>query len=217
MSTVLAFLLTLGVLVIVHEYGHYRVAVACGVKVLRFSVGFGRVIWRRQATPDSTEFTLSMLPLGGYVRFLDEREGPVPPGERDQAFNNRPLRQRVAIVAAGPMANLLMAFLWALIAKLGLVLIPIMPWAGVPLLKMGQAGIFLNSIIMVLNLLPLPPLDGGRVIVGLLPNHLANRVASIEPYGMFILIGLMITGLLWHVLGPPITLLEKLLIMLVGI
>ena len=111
MSTVLAFLLTLGVLVIVHEYGHYRVAVACGVKVLRFSVGFGRVIWRRQASPDSTEFTLSMLPLGGYVRFLDEREAPVLPGERDQAFNNRPLRQRVAIVAAGPMANLLLAVL----------------------------------------------------------------------------------------------------------
>jgi len=111
MSTVLAFLLTLGVLVVVHEYGHYRVAVACGVKVLRFSVGFGRVIWRRQATPDSTEFTLSMLPLGGYVRFLDEREAPVLPGERDQAFNNKPLRQRVAIVAAGPLANLLLAAL----------------------------------------------------------------------------------------------------------
>lgn len=111
MSTVLAFLLTLGVLVVVHEYGHYRVARACGVKVLRFSVGFGRVIWRRQATPDSTEFTLSMLPLGGYVKFLDEREAPVLPGERDQAFNNRPLRQRVAIVAAGPLANLLLAVL----------------------------------------------------------------------------------------------------------
>jgi regulator of sigma E protease len=111
MSTLLAFLLTLGVLIVVHEYGHYRVAVACGVKVLRFSVGFGRVIWRRQATPDSTEFTLSMLPLGGYVRFLDEREAPVAPGERDRAFNNRPLRQRVAIVAAGPLANLLLAVL----------------------------------------------------------------------------------------------------------
>ncbi|CAN5312724.1 RIP metalloprotease RseP [soil metagenome] len=111
MSTVLAFLLTLGVLVIVHEYGHYRVARLCGVKVLRFSVGFGRVIWRRQASPDATEFTLSMLPLGGYVRFLDEREAPVLPAERAQAFNNRPLRQRVAIVAAGPLANLLLAVL----------------------------------------------------------------------------------------------------------
>ena len=111
MTTILAFVLTLAILIVVHEYGHYRVARACGVKVLRFSVGFGRVIWRRQSSPDATEFVLCALPLGGYVRMLDEREGPVPPGERDQAFNNRPLRQRVAIVAAGPLANLLLAIL----------------------------------------------------------------------------------------------------------
>ena len=111
LTTVLAFLLTLAVLIAVHEYGHYRMAVACGVKVLRFSIGFGRVVWRRQATPDSTEFVLSALPLGGYVRMLDEREGPVPPAERDRAFNRKPLRQRAAIVAAGPVANLLLAVL----------------------------------------------------------------------------------------------------------
>lgn len=106
-TTVLAFLLTLGVLIVIHEYGHYRVAVACGVKVLRFSVGFGRVLWRRQR--GDTEFVVSALPLGGYVRMLDEREGPVAPHERDRAFNNKPLGQRAAIVAAGPIANLLLA------------------------------------------------------------------------------------------------------------
>jgi regulator of sigma E protease len=111
MITVLAFLLTLGVLIVVHEYGHYRVAVACGVKVLRFSIGFGRVLWRRQATPDSTEFVLSMLPLGGYVRMLDEREGPVPADQLHAAFNRKPLWQRTAVVAAGPIANLLLAVL----------------------------------------------------------------------------------------------------------
>jgi len=111
MSTVLAFILTLAVLVVVHEYGHYRVARACGVKVLRFSVGFGRVLWRHQRSPDHTEFTLCALPLGGYVRMLDEREGPVPAALREQAFNKRPLRQRVAVVAAGPVANLLLAIL----------------------------------------------------------------------------------------------------------
>ncbi|MET0520308.1 MAG: RIP metalloprotease RseP [Burkholderiaceae bacterium] len=111
MSTLLAFVLTLAVLIVVHEYGHYRVARACGVKVLRFSVGFGRVLWRHQRSPDATEFTLCALPLGGYVRMLDEREGPVAPAERAQAFNNRPLPQRVAIVAAGPLANLLLAVL----------------------------------------------------------------------------------------------------------
>ena len=109
--TILAFVLTLGVLIVIHEYGHYRVAVACGVKVLRFSVGFGKVIWRRQATPNSTEFVISALPLGGYVRMLDEREGPVKPNELSSAFNRKPLWQRTAVVAAGPLANLLLAVL----------------------------------------------------------------------------------------------------------
>ncbi len=110
-TTVLAFLLTLGVLIVVHEYGHYRVAVACGVKVLRFSIGFGRVLWRRQKSADATEFVLCALPLGGYVRMLDEREGHVPEHQRESAFNRKPLLQRVAIVAAGPIANLLLAVL----------------------------------------------------------------------------------------------------------
>ncbi len=110
-TTVLAFLLTLGILVVIHEYGHYRVAVACGVKVLRFSVGFGRVIWRRQNGPDATEFVVCALPLGGYVRMLDEREGPVEPGEMDSAFNRKTLWQRAAIVSAGPLANLGLAVL----------------------------------------------------------------------------------------------------------
>jgi regulator of sigma E protease len=111
MVTVLAFVLTLAVLIVVHEYGHYRVAVACGVKVLRFSVGFGRVIWRRQRDADSTEFVVCALPLGGYVRMLDEREGRVPAAELDRCFNRKPLRHRVAIVAAGPLANLGLAVL----------------------------------------------------------------------------------------------------------
>jgi regulator of sigma E protease len=109
MSTLLAFLFTLAILIVVHEYGHYRVAVACGVKVLRFSVGFGRVIWRRQR--GETEFVLSALPLGGYVKMLDEREAPVDAAERSRAFNHKPLWQRSAIVAAGPAANLLLAVL----------------------------------------------------------------------------------------------------------
>ena len=110
-TTVLAFLLTLGILVVIHEYGHYRVAVACGVKVLRFSVGFGRVLWRRQSSPDATEFVVCALPLGGYVRMLDERESPVAPGQLCQAFNRKTLWQRAAIVSAGPLANLGLAVL----------------------------------------------------------------------------------------------------------
>ncbi len=110
-AATLAFLLTIAVLIVVHEYGHYRVAVACGVKVLRFSVGFGRVVWRRQRTPESTEFVVAALPLGGYVRMLDEREGAVAAGELGRAFNRQSLAKRTAIVAAGPIANLLLAVL----------------------------------------------------------------------------------------------------------
>ena len=110
-TTVLAFLLTLGILVVVHEYGHYRVAVACGVKVLRFSVGFGRVLVRWQRGPDATEFVVCALPLGGYVRMLDEREGEVPAHEQARAFNRQTLWRRAAIVLAGPLANLALAVL----------------------------------------------------------------------------------------------------------
>jgi regulator of sigma E protease len=107
MTTLLAFVFTLGVLIVVHEWGHYRVAVACDVKVLRFSVGFGRVIWQRRR--GDTEFALSMIPLGGYVKMLDEREAPVAPHEAHRAFNRKPLLQRSAIVLAGPVANLVLA------------------------------------------------------------------------------------------------------------
>jgi regulator of sigma E protease len=109
MTTVLAFIVTLGLLIVVHEYGHYRVAVACGVKVLRFSVGFGRTLWSRQR--GETEFVVAALPLGGYVRMLDEREAPVAAHELHRAFNRQSLVKRSAIVAAGPLANLLLAVL----------------------------------------------------------------------------------------------------------
>lgn len=109
MLTVIAFLGALGLLIAVHEYGHYRMAVACGIKVLRFSVGFGKTIWRWQPAGSSTEFVIGAFPLGGYVRMLDEREAPVAEHEKHLAFNNQPLRSRAAVVAAGPLANLLLA------------------------------------------------------------------------------------------------------------
>lgn len=111
MLTLVAFVVALGVLIAVHEYGHYRMAVACGVKVLRFSVGFGKVLFRWQPKGSPTEFVIGAFPLGGYVRMLDEREAPVDPAERHRAFNTQSLRSRAAIVAAGPLANLLLAVL----------------------------------------------------------------------------------------------------------
>ncbi len=115
MLTVVAFIAALGLLIAIHEYGHYRVAVACGVKVLRFSVGFGNTLYRwkpRRPRPgQDTEFVIGAFPLGGYVKMLDEREGPVDPAERHRAFNTQPLKARAAIVAAGPAANLVLAIL----------------------------------------------------------------------------------------------------------
>jgi regulator of sigma E protease len=108
---VLAFLVVLGVLVVFHELGHYWVARALGVKVLRFSVGFGRIIWSRRYGPDRTEWALSAVPLGGYVKMADEREGDVAPEDRARAFNRQSVGRRIAIVAAGPIANLVLAVL----------------------------------------------------------------------------------------------------------
>jgi regulator of sigma E protease len=112
LTTLIAFIVTLGVLIFVHEYGHYWVARKCGVKVLRFSIGFGRPLARWVRGADRTEWTIGALPLGGYVRMLDERDADQPPAteaERARAFNRQPVGKRIAIVLAGPLANLLLA------------------------------------------------------------------------------------------------------------
>jgi len=109
MLTLPAFIVAIALLIAIHEYGHYRMALACGVKVLRFSIGFGKPLWRHQARPDATEFVVAVVPLGGFVKMLDEREGPVDLAERPMAFNTQSLSRRAAIVAAGPLANLALA------------------------------------------------------------------------------------------------------------
>jgi regulator of sigma E protease len=120
MTTILAFVAALALLIAIHEYGHYRVAVACGVKVLKFSIGFGKTIFKWQPKGSDTEFVIGMLPLGGFVKMLDEREAPVPADQKHLAFNTQPLRKRVAIVAAGPIANLVLAiFLYSVVNWMG--------------------------------------------------------------------------------------------------
>jgi regulator of sigma E protease len=112
LSTIVAFVVTLGVLIVIHEYGHYWVARRCGVKVLRFSIGFGRPLWRGVRGADRTEWVIATIPLGGYVRMLDERdteEAPIAPQDLPRAFNRQPIWKRIAIVSAGPLANLLLA------------------------------------------------------------------------------------------------------------
>jgi regulator of sigma E protease len=120
MLTLIAFIVTIGILVTVHEYGHFQVARWCGVRVLQFSVGFGKPLWRRKFGRDQTEFVLAAIPLGGYVRMLDENELKIQQGkgtevvaysepERTRAFNRQPVWKRMLIVVAGPLANLLLA------------------------------------------------------------------------------------------------------------
>jgi len=106
-----AFIVALGILVVVHEFGHYWVARVLGVKVLRFSVGFGKPLWQRRIGKDRMELVVAAVPLGGYVKMLDENEGPVSTRERRRAFNRQPVWKRMAIVLAGPFFNFLFAVL----------------------------------------------------------------------------------------------------------
>jgi len=131
-----AFAVVLGVLIVVHEYGHYAVARLCGVKVLRFSIGFGRVLWQKRLGRDGTEWAISVFPLGGYVKMLDEREGEVAPEEAHRAFNRQSVGRRSLIVAAGPAANFLLAIVlyWGIFMYGSNELLPILgaPQAGSP-------------------------------------------------------------------------------------
>ncbi|MRI34952.1 zinc metallopeptidase RseP [Endozoicomonas sp. OPT23] len=113
LQTILAFVITLGILVSIHEFGHFWVARRCGIKVLRFSVGFGTPLWRK-TDRHGTEFVVAAIPLGGYVKMLDEREAPVSDDQKHLSFNSKPVLSRIAVVAAGPIANFLLAIaaLW---------------------------------------------------------------------------------------------------------
>ena len=150
---------------------------------------------------------LMHLPIFGWAK-------PVP-----VTWENlrHPKRDMIFVAAAGPAANLLMALLWGLVAKLSTLTPPDWAWAAVPMQLMGEIGIFINVLLMVFNLLPLPPLDGGRVAVGLLPGPWAWQLSRVEPYGFFILLGLMITGVLWFIIRPMTNLVEAFVKLVVGL
>ena len=116
LTSLVSFIVAISVLVAVHEFGHYIVGRLAGMKVLRFSIGFGKPIWMRRHGKDDTEYCIASIPLGGYVRFLDSREGPVDPEDEGRAFNHRPIPWRIAVLLAGPFFNFLFAIVayWAL-------------------------------------------------------------------------------------------------------
>ncbi len=178
MNTVLlsliALIVTLGLLVTFHEFGHYWVARRLGVKVLRFSVGFGKPIWmRRGAGPDATEFAIAAIPLGGYVKMLDEREGPVAAAERHRAFNTRPTSYRIAIVAAGPLAN----FLFAIVAYGAVFLLgettlrPLMDTPA-PETPAAEAGMMRGDVITAVDGEPVTTLEDA--ILGIIDRALVD-------------------------------------------
>ena len=107
----IAFVIALGILISIHEFGHFWVARRVGVKVLKFSIGFGKPLWSRRGKVDDTEYVIAAIPLGGYVKMLDEREGSVDQADVDRAFNRKNVWQRIAVVIAGPMANFILAIL----------------------------------------------------------------------------------------------------------
>ena len=171
LNSIFGLLLALGILVTVHEYGHFWVARRCGVKVLRFSIGFGRPIWRR-TDRHGTEFVIAWIPLGGYVKMLDEREGEVPLDQLQQAFTRKPAWQKIAIALAGPMANFVFAiFAFSLMYMVGTtVLAPIVDQPAVDTAA-ANAGIERGDRIITID---------GQVIKGFsdLGLTLASRVGD---------------------------------------
>lgn len=153
---------------------------------------------------------VSKLFGGGGILFGWAKPVPV-----NFANLRRPKRDMLWVAAAGPAANLLMALFWTLMVKIGLGMTG--NYFALPLALMGAAGVFINVIFMVLNLLPLPPLDGGRILVSLLPHRLAYKVARIEPYGFIILIVLLFSGALGFVMWPLIGISMSLIAALFGV
>ncbi len=144
--------MAVGVLVTFHEFGHFWVARRLGVKVLRFSVGFGKPLWKRVAGKDKTEYVVAAIPLGGYVKMLDEREGEVPGEELDRAFNRQPVGKRIAIVVAGPAFNFILAILaYWLMFMIGVTGIKPVIGTVTPDTIAAQAGLQSGDQIMAIN------------------------------------------------------------------
>ncbi len=189
----------------VHEVAHGWVALRLGDRTAQM---MGRLTLNpfKHIDPIGTLLVPGiLLVLGGFIFGWAK---PVP-----VSFQNlrRPKADMAWVALAGPMANLVMALIWALVAKIGLSLAQTGSGIGEPMLFMGVAGILINAMLMMLNLLPLPPLDGGRVLVSVLPGPLSWQVSRLEPYGFVILLALLFFGLLGLILWPLVSALLNLL------
>ncbi len=196
----------------VHEVAHGYVARRLGDRTAQM---LGRLTLNplKHIDPVGTVLVpLIMLLLPGG--FLFGWAKPVPVDYRNLG---NPKRDMAIVAAAGPLSNLVMAIGWVLLLRLSVAFLNTLPWAAQPLFFMAQAGVAINLILMVLNLVPVPPLDGGRVLTGMLPNRQAARFAALEPYGLMIVLALLMTGVLGRLLQPAIGLLNEILLTLVGL
>jgi Zn-dependent protease len=182
--------------VTLHEAAHGWMADRLGDRTARM---MGRVTLNPLKHIDLIGTVLVPLGMFALTGFMFGWAKPVPIDPRNL---KQPRRDMALVAAAGPGANLLMALLWGLGILLGQHLLQATPWVAVPLIYMGAAGVLINVILMVLNLLPIPPLDGSRVVASLLPYNAARSYAKIEPYGLFIVLALLVTGLLGRIVFP---------------
>lgn len=195
----------------VHEAAHGWVAKQLGDSTAKM---LGRVTLNPLKHIDPLGTVI--LPLGMYLLtgFLFGWAKPVPVNWKNL---RKPRRDMALVAIAGPGANLLMALMWAVIARVGYGLASASEWIALPLIYMGAAGVLINAILMLLNLMPILPLDGGRVVASLLPPRMALQYSRSEPWGLFIVVGLLATGILSSVLGPLVGLTQKWIFTLVGL
>ncbi len=191
-----ALLLPLIFAITVHEAAHGWVADRLGDHTAR---SLGRITLNPLKHIDWVGTVLLPMAMFALTGFMFGWAKPVPVDPRNL---HNPRRDMALVAVAGPGVNLLMALIWSVLVLVGQGLLATLPEVAVPLVFMGAAGVFINVILMALNLIPLPPLDGGRVVTGLLPLGYARAFAKLEPYGLPILIGLLVTGLLGWFLWP---------------
>jgi Zn-dependent protease len=203
---VIVFALPVLFAITVHEVAHGWVASKLGDKT---ALMLGRLTLNPLKHIDligTVIVPLILLLLGGFI-FGWAKPVPVNPNNL-----KKPRRDMAFVAIAGPIANIIMAFIWAAIMKLGMILMAHGLKFALPIVLMGNAGIIINLVLMILNLIPIPPLDGSRVVSALLPAKWAHKYDRIAPYGIFILLLLLVTGILHLFLWPPIVLLQKLIV-----